>query len=320
MFEFFEGTKLEDLSDEYIYVLENADENAIGIGKPDYDEITNEHFFNKIIEVQKIKNPEKLVIGAWPYPLDQPSGIPKLILENKELFSNLKSLFVGDVGNIICEISWMLQEDYTEFLREFKTLEHLTIEGSQELAIRDINHKNLKSLELITGGLPAEIIHNIVDGNLPNLEKLSLYIGSEEYGFDGNIDDIKYLMDNLHKLPKLKSLGLLNSEMQDDIVKLVISHPNIKNLEVLDLSYGTFTDIGAQFILENKDKIAHLQTLVLKRSFICRKYRDELSQLDVNVNLEEHQYTEIDWEKAKEEGTDIEDLYYDFDIYPLYTE
>lgn len=322
-FDFFKGTVVNELTEEYINVLENADENAIGIEMEGYDDITKEYFLNKILEVQKSKNPEKLVIGSWPLAAEQDSGVLNLLIENKEVFSNLKSLYVGDMDYTACEISWIIQEDYAEFLKVFDELEHLTIRGSQELAFSTLDHKNLKSLELVTGGLPSTVIRSIADGNLPNLEKLTLYIGSEYYGFDGDIEDIKYLMDNLYKFPKLKNLGLLNSEIQHDIVKMAINHPNIKTLEVLDFSYGMFTDITAKIILENKDKISHLKLLCLRRSFLSQNYYEKLSQLDINVDLEDYQNIEVDWdEKLKEldEDTTLLDIYSEIDVYLLYTE
>lgn len=323
MFDFFKGRLVKDLSEEYIRVLVNIDDNTIGIETTAYDEITKEYFLNKILEVQKAKYPEKLVIGAWPHSWDEASGVLDFLIENKEQFSTLKSLYVGDMTFASCEISWIMQEDYAEFLKEFDKLEHLAIRGAQDLAFSTLDHENLKSLEIVTGGLPKTVIHSIAYGNLPNLEKLVLYIGVDNYGFNGDIEDIQYLLDNLHKFPNLKTLGILNSEIQDEIVKRVINHEGIKNLEVLDLSYGTFTDLGAKTILENKDKISHLKMLVLKRSFLSQNYFEQLSKLDINVDLEDSKIVEFDWDKEigeLDEDTNIYRLYGKVGAYPLYTE
>lgn len=318
MFEVFEGTVIKELTEEFINVLENTEENSIAIEMAGYDEITSEYFLNKIVEVQKVRNPEKLVIGSWPLSCEQSSGVLDLLIQNKELFNSVKSLYVGDMTYEACEISWIIQDDYAEFLENFDNLEHLAIRGSEGLAFSKLDHKNLKSLEIITGGLSAEVIRSIADGNLPNLEKLMLYIGVDEYGFDGSIEDIKYLMDNLHKFPKLKTLGILNSEIQNDIVKTVVPHSSIKNLEVLDLSYGCLTDIGAKVILENKSRLSRLKMLVLKRSFLSQKYFDELSKLDINVDLTDCEIVEVDWDNITEE--ELNDLRWDLSIWPLYTE
>lgn len=320
MFEVFKGTKVDSLSSEFFSVYENSEENAIAVKMEGYDEINNEEFLDKTIEAYKAKKAEKLVIGYWPEPFEETSGILDKMIENKELFSNLKSLYVGDMDYEDCEISWIIQEDYSKFLDEFKDLEHLGVRGEQNLEFSNLNHSNLKSLELVTGGLPKKVIHSIADGNLPSLEKLVLYIGTEDYGFDGDITDIKYLMDNLKKFPKLKTLGLVNSEIQDEIVKLVVNHENIKELEVLDLSYGTLTDISAKIIIDNKDKLSHLKMLVIKRSFISEKYFKELSDMGIKVDLDDYQNVEIDWDKELKDVESISDIYYDNDIYPLYTE
>lgn len=322
-FKFFEGTVVPELTEKYINVLENIDENAIGIEMEGYDEITREYFLNKILEVRKAKKSEKLVIGAWPKAAHEESGVLNCLIENKEEFSNLKSLCMGDMDHMACELCWIIQNDYAEFLKEYDKLEHLTIIGARRLAFSTLDHKNLKSLEIITGGLPKSVIYDIADGNLPNLEKLVIYIGSDYSGFDGDIEDIKYLMDNLYKFPNLKTLGILNSQFQDDIVKMVVNHPSIENLEELDLSYGTFTDMGAKVILENKEKILHLKTLGLRRSFLSQNYYEQLSQLDISVDLEDYNNVEFDWEKEMGEihdGTNMYCVYSKLGAYPLYAE
>ena len=64
-------------------------------------------------------------------------------------------------------------------------LEKLVIKGSSELNLGTIAHENLKHLEIICGGLPKKVISSVQKASLPALQKLVLYIGAEDYGFDG---------------------------------------------------------------------------------------------------------------------------------------
>jgi len=108
------------------------------------------------------------------------------------------------------------------------------------LSLGNLSHENLESLEIICGELPKNVIKEIASSNLPKLNKLNLYMGGEDYGFDGDIEGVKELVKNPN-LANLKYLGIGNSEIQDGIVEAVIESDIIKNLKVLDFSNGTLS-------------------------------------------------------------------------------
>ena len=74
-------------------------------------------------------------------------------------------------------------------------MKSLTVKGSSELVLGEISHPELEALTIICGGLPVSVIQEIQNAKLPNLKKLVLYIGIEDYGFDGSADTIKSVLE-----------------------------------------------------------------------------------------------------------------------------
>ena len=135
---------------------------------------------------------DEVIIGSWGSAWENScQDIIDKIIENKERFSHIKRLFVGDMDMEDCEVSWIIQGNYNGLLQALPNLESLTIQGSTDLSLGTLESEKLKELEIICGGLPKEVIQSVRDAKLPALEELRLYIGVEDYGFDGSIADIK---------------------------------------------------------------------------------------------------------------------------------
>jgi hypothetical protein len=116
------------------------------------------------------------------------------------------------------------------------------------LVLGQINHDHLKSLVIETGGLPSSVLDEIAAARLPNLEHLELWLGSDQYGWDGSIANVQPLME-AGLFPKLRYLGLKNSEIQDDIATHIVGSSIIRQIDTLDMSMGTLTDIGGEALL-----------------------------------------------------------------------
>ena len=232
---------------------------------------------------------EEVIIGCWGECWDDEDGAHVIIddiVEHKEKFSHIKSLYIGDMDGEECEISWIIQGDYSKLWEAMPQLEKLVIQGSSELELGEIEHKNLKHLEIICGGLPREIIQSIQNAKLPSLEKLVLYIGIEDYGFDGDISDIKNLVEK-SDFPKLRYLGITDSEMQDEITEVALNSKYISQITDLNLSMGSLTDKGGQLLLEQIPKYTNIKTLDLNYHFMSDKMMkklEELAGVDVDVS------------------------------------
>lgn len=261
-----------------------------------YDSGTSiEDLAEKILKDPKRAELKHITLGDWGDGGEGEScqAVIDMFVENADKFSHIESLFLGDMDYESCEVSWIVQGNYSKLWAALPNLKSLTIKGSQELVLGTIEHQNLEKLEIICGGLGSDVIKSIVEAKLPNLNTLKLYLGVDDYGFDGGIDDIKPLLDKT-KFPKLKYLGLMNSDITDNLVALVFESNILLQLETLDFSYGTLSDKGGNLLLDNADKLAHLQLLNLEYHYLSEEMMAKLKKLPCKVNVNDPQGEEDD--------------------------
>ncbi|WP_153979796.1 STM4015 family protein [Paenibacillus xylanilyticus] len=238
---------------------------------------------------------ESLVIGDWGQAYESsPDEFMNVLIELAPSFRSLKKLFIGDMGFEECEVSWIIQTDLTPLLKAFPELKSFTVKGSSGLSLEPLQHAKLEELVIICGGLPQEVLSSITNAQLPELRKLELYLGVDDYGFDGSLEDVLPLLEQ-GRFPKLVYLGLKDSEIQDDIAKAVAQAPIVDQLEVLDLSQGTLSDEGAEALLAS-DKIKKLKHLDLSYHYMTDEMliRWKRSGLSVDVS-DQQQSDEDDW-------------------------
>jgi hypothetical protein len=211
----------------------------------------------------------------------------------KENFKELKALFIGDITYQECEISWINQTDITPILKAFPQLEHLQIRGGEGLSFSELAHDKLTTLIIETGGLGPDVIKQVNTAKLPNLQKLELWLGDGNYGFDSTIEDLKPILSG-KLFPKLTWLGLMDSEIQDDIAIAVAEAPVLNQLKELDLSMGTLTDKGAQALLKSEG-IRKLQHLNLRHHFLSEAMMEQLKGLGISINLNDKEEQDGDY-------------------------
>ena len=210
------------------------------------------------------------------------------MIDNKEKFRHLESLFVGDIHQEECEISWINQYDkYGELLRVLPNLRILKIKGSEGLSLADLQgdppeHTSLEELQIVCGGLPGNIVTELKNAKLPNLKKLILYMGVEGYGLECSVKDLTALADK-DLFPSLKTLGFVNSEEQDDIVEMLLSRDILPQLEELDISCGCLTDRGGQMILDAKDRLSGLKKINADYHYMSQGMMKKLKALPFEV-------------------------------------
>lgn len=248
-----------------------------------------EQFLSKVDKSQV----EALIIGAWPEPHD--TGVDDilatLIAHTAEL-PNFRALFVGDMTYEECEISWIVQGNYTALLNALPQLEVLRIRGSSGLKIEAFSHANLRSLIIECGGLPAAVPEALVKSHLPSLEHLELWLGDQNYGFEGDL--ALYQRVVLHLLnPKLRYLGLRNAEIADQLAQWLSSQEWLAQLETLDLSLGNIGDRGAQALLDCA-ALVKLSCLNLSHHYISDEMQAKLAALPIMVLLDDAQEADDD--------------------------
>lgn len=249
----------------------------------------------RVLEDLELPGLEEIVIGQFTPGYDSSENIKQIIstlIENKDKLQHIKSFFFGDMEYDECEVSWIEQGDYTNLYAAFPNLESLTIKGGG-IRLGNLSHPNLKELIIITGGLPVGVLHSIANASLPNLERLFVYLGAEEYGCDASIEDVLPLL-NPALFPNLKHLGLVDSEFQNEIVQAVMESDLPQKLETLSFCYGTLTDSGAQYLLDHVDKLKNLKDLDLQYNYLSDAMAEKLKALPFDVNVDDRQEADED--------------------------
>jgi hypothetical protein len=228
-----------------------------------------------------------LVIGAWSGEMYDvaPTDIIAAMVAAADQLPSLAALFLGDVTYEENEISWIHQTDLSPLWEAFPRLEIFGARGSQGLSLGKLHHDRLTSFTIESGGLPRSVVQEVGKSQLPELEHLELYLGTSNYGGDATIDDLEPILAG-QLFPKLKYLGLRDSEIADDVAKAVAKAPVLERIEVLDLSLGTLGDEGAKALLESP-AVKQLKKLDLRHHYMSDKIMRRFSALGVVVDVSE---------------------------------
>lgn len=248
----------------------------IAVDSYDSDENWEDAFarFTQAVDTTRVRS---IIVGAWSDAYDSgPEPVISALLAAKDRLPALRALFLGDIVMEECEISWINQGDVTPLLDGFPELERFGVRGGQDLAFPAVTHANLRSLTVETGGMPVQAVRGIAAGDFPALEHLDLWLGTSEYGGDSEVTDLAPFLTGT-RLPRLRSLALRNSEIQDEIASAVASAPVVARLETLDLSMGVLTDEGAAALLAGQP-LTHLKTLDLHHNYLTEPVRERLKE------------------------------------------
>lgn len=231
---------------------------------------------------------DALILGPWSEPHDTgPDDAFEVLIENASELKNLKALFVGDMTFEDCEISWIIQGNYQALLQAFPQLEVLRIRGATSLQLPAFNHAALRELTIECGGLPREISEALAQSTLPSLERLELWLGTDEYGFDGDVDLFRGVLQQL-RTPKLRHLGLRDAEIADDVAAWLATEDWVAELDTLDLSLGTLGDEGAKALLASAH-VTKLKRLDLSHHYISAPVQTQLRAAIPGVVLDDPQ-------------------------------
>jgi len=247
----------------------------------------------QIINDPDLPNLKSIIIGMWDEEIYDvnPDGIFAAIVANKDKFQHIESLFVGDMEQEENEVSWIHQGNYEELLKALPNLKTLKIKGSEGLSLGKVDHKCLEELVIITGGLPASVVNQIKAAQLPNLKKLVLYAGVEDYGGDCNPSDFAALAKK-DMFPKLKYLGFVNSDKQDELVQIILDSDILPQLETVGISFGCLTDKGGQLILDGAPKLSELKKLRANFHYMSKDMVAKLKALPFEVEVDDPQNDE----------------------------
>ncbi|MDZ8105317.1 MAG: STM4015 family protein [Nostoc sp. DedQUE12a] len=251
-----------------------------------FDYENHESLPSKLSRLQQEPNADKLealVFGLWSKGgQGDSSSIVQALVDAKQRLTNLKAVFIGDLTSEDSEISWIQQSDISPILQAYPQLEILQIRGGDHLQFSPpIRHNHLKALIVETGGLSRDTVAQICNMNLPALEHLELWFGSEDYGGNCWVEDLNPIIF-AEKFPNLVYLGLRNSQFTDEIVSVIVGSPILDSISILDLSMGTLIDAGAEELL-NCSAINNLDILNISENFLSQEMIEKFSGLDVRV-------------------------------------
>jgi hypothetical protein len=232
------------------------------------------------------KTIEVLILGAWSEASSEsPDGFIDGLIERKDDLSRLKALFVGDMTYEDCEISWIIQTSYNKLLAAFPGLESLRLRGSTDLKLAPFTHDNLEELAIECGGLPSHVVDAIAGSTLPALQHLELWLGTDDYGFDGNLGTYQRLLAAIAP-ERLHYLGLRDSMITDELAGWLAGEPWLGSLQTLDLSLGTIGDAGARALLESPN-LGGLERIDLSHHYISEELQKQLRALPCTVVLDD---------------------------------
>jgi hypothetical protein len=234
----------------------------------------------------------EIVIGNWgcmgSYAFEGSDSVVEALVAARDRLPKLRALFFGDIVSEENEISWIRQGDLSPLLAAYPLLEIFVVRGGTgELSLGLLKHDKLKSLIIQSGGLDAGVVREVAAADLPELEHLELWLGTERYGGNATVADLAPILEG-GLFPKLKYLGLRDSDISDEIAQALATSPLLERIRELDLSLGTLTDQGAEALLGNP-MIAKLEKLDVRHHYCSEKMTAKLQKLGVEVDASERE-------------------------------
>jgi len=172
------------------------------------------------------------------------------------------------------EISWYSIGNLGKLWKAVPGLRVLITQGGSSesamaggLQLGKIELPNLAHAEFRTGGLEKANARAIATAAFPNIEHLDIWYGDDSYGGDATIKDVELLLGR-SDLPRLRHLGLMNSQFADELPEALVRSKLLPQLRELDLSMGCMTDAGARALAANKGAFQHLDKLSVSLNYI----------------------------------------------------
>jgi hypothetical protein len=127
----------------------------------------------------------------------------------------------------------------------------------------------------------------ITDSTFPKLMRLELWLGDDNYGFDGNLQTCAALLDKIRP-ERLAYLGLRDFHRADELAEYLAGQEWLGRLHTLDLSMGTIGDRGAEALCTSKH-IQGLSVLDLRHHYISPSVVEALERLPLTLLIDERE-------------------------------
>lgn len=187
---------------------------------------------------------------------------------------DLRSLRLGEVGGADVDMDHHSVGDVGKAItKSFPNLESLYIRSGGDygsnspFGLAGLDLPKLKELTIETCAMSRKRMKALTAAKLPSLERLVVWFGARERGANATLADVMPVWDG-KLFPRLRHLGLCNTELVLDFIRLLPQGKIAKQLVSLDLSKGTLGDDGIPELAEVAAKFPALQTLCVDDSWI----------------------------------------------------
>jgi|GEM_PF-3204755 len=211
----------------------------------------------------------------------------EFLVTHSDRLPGLRAVFLTELTRWQCEISWIENGDVSPIFSVYPKLEHFQIRGCGSLSLGNLKHENLRRLIVESGGLSSSVVEEITAAELPRLDMLEIWTGSEEFGGDVETSHLDALLEACEKrFPHLKRLAIRNCLLTDDVARRLVDSPLAERLEILDLSLGTLSDDGGSAILDALDagKFPNLLRLDLHHHYLSPEMIEKFETLNIEVD------------------------------------
>jgi hypothetical protein len=252
-------------------------------------------YFLEFLKQDGLDHIEALVLGNWgkSYEVSAREAVA-LLAEHHSALPKVSAIFVGDIAQEECEVSWIKQADISPLYTAYPLLHTLQTFGGIGLSLGKMVLPRLHTLSVESGGLGKEILAQITEAQIPALTHLELWLGSFEYGCGIQSEHLADFLTKLSRFQKLTYLGLCNYEDSDTLAKMIAKKGLPPSVRRLDLSKGNLSDKGAQYLLDASDQLKQLEFLDLHHHYLSNKMMKKLSELPFKIDLRDQEEAEED--------------------------
>jgi predicted DNA-binding WGR domain protein len=210
----------------------------------------------------------------------------------------MRSLAFDRYDSTDSELSWVGYGDFSELLPRLPALEVLKIRGGGGGDLGTLAMPAMKTFVRESGGLKRSELAAIGRAKWPNLEHLEIWTGSTDHGAEATLSDLETILE-ARDLPRLRHLGIVNSELSDELVPALAKSRVLGQLESLDLSRGVGETAFASALVHHAAAFRHLAAFDVSSNLLATdqiaRIRGALDNVivDAQRDSDDERYVEI---------------------------
>ncbi len=194
----------------------------------------------------------------------------------------IRELLLDDYTYADCEISWTPYGNLAFAWPKLPALEVLKIRAGGDGELGTLDLPRLRSFTRESGGLRRHDVDAICALARPHLEALELWTGSTNYAGEIELDHLRPILD-ARGVPRLAHLGIVNSELSDELIPALAASRVLPQLTSLDLSRGIFARAATDALIANAAQFRHLASIDLSRNLLYEAEIEEIRAVLDNV-------------------------------------